>query len=111
MSDADYTAFLDKANQNTGGAAAQQEGTKYGTKSVNTAIPKVLEEVEEYFTSDADEPFEPVSLSYKGDEEISAGETVFFSHVVEARDGNGLLYGRNPRLGDEKLFPQGKLGR
>ena len=75
MSDADYASFLDKANQDTGGASAQQqEGSKgYGTKSVNTAVPKGLEQVEEYYVSEADEAFEPVALEYEGGS-LSAGE-------------------------------------
>jgi hypothetical protein len=75
MSDADYTAFLDKANQDTGSASAQQQQEKkgYGTKSVNTEVPEVLQNVQEYYVSDADEPFEPVSLAYDGEGEILAG--------------------------------------
>jgi hypothetical protein len=67
-SDADYAAFLDKANQDTGAAEAKSASQKqsYGTKSVNTAVPEVLEQVEEYYVSDADEPFEPVALKFEG---------------------------------------------
>ncbi|ORY18790.1 hypothetical protein BCR34DRAFT_473127 [Clohesyomyces aquaticus] len=73
-SDADYESFLDKANQDTGGASAQQSSKKlYSTKSVDTKVPKVLESVEEYYTSDADEPFEPVSLKFEG-KDVDADE-------------------------------------
>lgn len=70
MSDADYEAFLNKANANSneGKAQAQSESGGYGTKSVNTAVPQALKSVEATYTSDADEPFEPVALDYKGDE-------------------------------------------
>ena len=72
-SDADYTAFLDKANQDVAPAEQQDLSKKgYGTKSVNTSVPKVLESVEEYYVSDADEPFEPVALEFEG-ESVSAG--------------------------------------
>jgi hypothetical protein len=73
-SDADYASFLDKANQDTGAAQQQSSSNKksYGTKSVDTAVPQVLEQVEEYYVSDADEPFEPVALKYDGSS-ISAG--------------------------------------
>lgn len=67
MSDADYEAFLNKANQDTSGGEATVQAKSYGTKSVNTNVPKVLEEVQEYYVSDADEPFEPVALSFDGD--------------------------------------------
>jgi hypothetical protein len=68
MSDADYEAFLNKANSdpNEGKAQAQGQSEGYGTKSVNTAVPKELKSVEATYTSDADEPFEPVALSYQG---------------------------------------------
>ncbi|KAL5116051.1 hypothetical protein ACEQ8H_006063 [Pleosporales sp. CAS-2024a] len=67
-SDADYASFLDKANQDTGSAQQQSSSSKksYGTKSVDTAVPQALEKVEEYYVSDADEPFEPVALKYAG---------------------------------------------
>jgi hypothetical protein len=74
-SDADYASFLDKANQDTGAAEQQDASSKkksYSTKSVDTAVPKVLEQVEEYYVSDADEPFEPVALKFGGSE-LSAG--------------------------------------
>ncbi|KAF3048259.1 hypothetical protein E8E12_011540 [Didymella heteroderae] len=67
-SDADYAAFLDKANQDVAPAEQQNHSKKsYGTKSVNTSVPKALESVEEYYVSDADEPFEPVALEFEGD--------------------------------------------
>lgn len=72
-SDADYASFLDKANQATGSVEQQSTSKKsYGTKSVNTAVPKTLEQVEEYYISDADEPFEPVALQFDGSN-VSAG--------------------------------------
>ena len=72
-SDADYASFLDKANQDTGAVEQQSSSKKsYGTKSVNTVVPKALEQVEEYYTSDADEPFEPVALKFNGSS-VSAG--------------------------------------
>lgn len=67
-SDADYAAFLDKANEDVAPAEQQDLGKKgYGTKSVNVEVPKALESVEEYYVSDADEPFEPVALGFSGD--------------------------------------------
>jgi len=71
MSDEDYEAFLDKANQDTSGSGPASTTSapekKVGTKSVDTEVPKPLEAVEAYYTSDADEPFEPVSLQWKGE--------------------------------------------
>lgn len=73
-SDADYAAFLEKANQDVSPAEQQDLSKKaYGTKSVNTAVPELLESVEEYYVSDADEPFEPVALEFHRDK-ITAGE-------------------------------------
>jgi hypothetical protein len=74
-SDADYEAFLDKANKGSGEAkaTAQSKSKSVGTKAVNAAVPKGLEKVDEFFTSESDEPFEPVSLKYDGDKVPSAG--------------------------------------
>ncbi|KAF1835756.1 hypothetical protein BDW02DRAFT_567660 [Decorospora gaudefroyi] len=67
-SDADYASFLDKANQDVSAAESRDVSTKQklGTSSVNTGVPKALEQVEEYYVSDADEPFEPVALKFDG---------------------------------------------
>lgn len=64
-SDADYASFLDKANQDTGAGDVSAKSKSVKTKAVNAAVPKALEEVEEYYVSDADEPFEPVSLKWE----------------------------------------------
>jgi hypothetical protein len=77
-SDADYAAFLDKANQDAGSAQAHESSkTVYGTKSVDTAVPQALQNVEEYYVSDADEPFEPVALQY-GKAQIDAGKLMLY---------------------------------
>jgi len=81
-SDADYTSFLDKANQDTGAAEQQSTSKKsYGTRSVDTAVPEALERVQEYYTSDADELFEPVALKFEGGS-ISAGKLLISSISV-----------------------------
>jgi hypothetical protein len=72
-SDADYEAFLNKANQGSSDAKATSKSKSVGTKSVDTSVPKGLEKVDEFFTSESDEPFEPVSLKYDGDKVPSAG--------------------------------------
>jgi len=78
-SDADYAAFLDKANQDTGTASTQSKSKSVGIKAVNTDVPKSLSEIDEYLTSDSDEPFEPVSLKYTGDELPVAGKSMHCS--------------------------------
>jgi hypothetical protein len=72
MSDEDYEAFLNKANQDVSGATTQSKKS-VGVKSVDTEVPQDLEAIEEVFVSDADEPFEPVSLKYTGNSLPSAG--------------------------------------
>lgn len=73
-SDADYAAFLDKANQDTGSGDVKEASQKsYGTKSVNTAVPSGLKEVKEYYISESDEPFEPVALEFEGSS-VSSGK-------------------------------------
>lgn len=92
-SDADYATFLDKANQDTGSAEAQDASQKksYGTKSVNTAVPSALKQVEEYYVSDSDEPFEPVALEFQGNS-VSADDfrKLIGSDKVEEVTGTGF---------------------
>ncbi len=74
-SDADYASFLDKANQDTGASAAPSKGISTTAKASNTDIPQVLQEVEQYYVSEADEPFEPVSLKWDGNSLPSEGQS------------------------------------
>jgi hypothetical protein len=88
MSDDAYSKFLEGAND-TG--ATTQESKSYKTKSVNTNVPKALESVEEYYSSDADEPFEPVSLEFEGSD-ISAGKANSISvSIFSPSSSNPLL--------------------
>lgn len=61
-----YSNFLDKANQDTGASKAPAQSKTASTKAVNTDVPMTLKAVEQYYTSEADEPFEPVSLKWDG---------------------------------------------
>jgi len=74
-SDEDYSNFLDKVNQDTSTskASTQLKSKAVGTESLNTDVPKQLEGIEEYYISEADEPFEPVSLQWNEDELPSEG--------------------------------------
>lgn len=68
-SDEAYSSFLDQANQDTGASKAPAQKTsepKFTAKAVDTDIPATLQKVEQYYTSEADEPFEPVSLKWGG---------------------------------------------
>lgn len=73
-SDEDYASFLEKANQHTVSKRASTQSKTVKTKAVDTEIPPLLLDIEEYYTSDADEPFEPVSLRWEGDKLPSSGE-------------------------------------
>ncbi|KAJ4356095.1 uncharacterized protein N0V89_004123 [Didymosphaeria variabile] len=88
MSDADYEAFLNKANADTdeGTAQAKTQSEGYGTKSVNTAVPKALENVKETYTSESDEPFEAVALNYDGDAISSQQLKTLVSHSDEVEE-------------------------
>ena len=66
MSDDAYSSFLDKANQDTGASKASNQSKSVSTKAVNTEVPATLQKVEQYYVSEADEPFEPVSLKWGG---------------------------------------------
>lgn len=65
-SDEAYSSFLDQANQDTGASKASSEWNSLSTEATNTDVPPSLQKVERYYTSDADEPFEPVSLKWSG---------------------------------------------
>lgn len=67
-SDEAYSSFLDQANQDTGAsqAKASTESSSVGTKAIDTDVPATLQSIEQYYTSEADEPFEPVSLRWAG---------------------------------------------
>ncbi len=66
-SDDAYSSFLDQANQNTGATKSSPAAKTATTKAVDTEVPVELQSVEQYYTSEADEPFEPVSLQWDGD--------------------------------------------
>ncbi|PHH85539.1 hypothetical protein CDD83_278 [Cordyceps sp. RAO-2017] len=84
-SDEDYMAFLDKANKDAGeGDARAQQQQKPGRavfKAVDDegAVPQVLRDVaaKSVYTSEADEPFEAVSLKWDGDEDGLPDEVEF----------------------------------
>ena len=64
-SDEDYTAFLDKANADRQSAPTTQSKPATQQKTVNTQqLHPALQNIQQHtYTSDADEPFAPVSLS------------------------------------------------
>ncbi|KAK4166101.1 ribosomal protein L3 [Cladorrhinum sp. PSN259] len=67
MSDEDYMAFLNKANQNPSAEAAENSNKKppaFKTMEEGVEVPKALREAvkDEWYASDADEKFEAVGL-------------------------------------------------
>ncbi|KAF2222456.1 hypothetical protein BDZ85DRAFT_250364 [Elsinoe ampelina] len=63
--DEDYSAFLDKANQDTG--SNDKKDSKFAkVESINTDVPAHLKKIDATYTSDSDEPFEPVALKHNG---------------------------------------------
>lgn len=77
-SDDAYSSFLDQANQDTGASKVSSKSDTATTKAVNTEVPVGLQNVEQYYTSEADEPFEPVSLQWDGNNMPS--ESTFSGH-------------------------------
>jgi hypothetical protein len=98
-SDEDYSNFLDKVNQGTGDSkvSTQFKSKAVGTKSLSTDVPKHLEGIEEYYISEADEPFEPVSLQWNEDDLPSEGNEVSISKRMNADDSR--RYGQTSRQG------------
>ena len=73
MSDEAYTSFLDKANEDPSPSFAKEVHAMtadrfVSTKTVDTnqEVPTSLNNLEEYYASDTDEPFEPVVLNWNG---------------------------------------------
>ncbi|KAI9817059.1 MAG: hypothetical protein M1832_004777 [Thelocarpon impressellum] len=58
-SDDAYASFLDQANQDTGTGKASTRSGHAATKAVDTEVPAALRSVDQYYTSDTDEPMEP----------------------------------------------------
>ncbi|KAJ5375718.1 hypothetical protein N7517_007724 [Penicillium concentricum] len=68
-SDDSYMAFLNKANADSSGSQAPQQGAgtvKTETVHSSLSVPKPLQSVDAYYISDTDEPFEPVALKWDG---------------------------------------------
>lgn len=68
-SDEDYMAFLNKANQDTGSATAQSsEKPVLKAKDEGSEVPREIIDVcqQAVYVSEADEPFEEVSLRWDG---------------------------------------------
>lgn len=82
-SDEDYSAFLDKANEDTGASSKKKgggggvgEAVKGGftARTVNAGeVPRALRELDEVYVSEADEEFEGVSLGFAGEGKLDAG--------------------------------------
>ncbi|KAL8824239.1 MAG: hypothetical protein Q9191_005194 [Dirinaria sp. TL-2023a] len=73
-SDEAYSSFLDQANQDTGATKATTKPAPASTKTTDTDVPVSLQQVEQFYVSDADEPFEPVSLKWSGSNMPSENE-------------------------------------
>ncbi len=88
-SDQDYMAFLDKANNDADEAHANAAKTQSGARAQLKALdagqtaPKSIVDVckEAVYTSDADEPFEQVSLKYTGANGLP-DEGTFYSRLI-----------------------------
>ena len=89
-SDAEYGSFLDQANQDTGGGqTASTASKKVNLKTIDSAVPAPLKKIDAYYVSDADEPFEPVSLKWDGGDDVGKlDESSFYTlpepHMNEA---------------------------
>lgn len=84
-SDQEYANFLEKADQDTGASSSNEVKTSgfAQTKAVDSAVPTPLKDVDAFYQSDTDEPFEPVALKYGKQDSISQGQ-VMWREVVEA---------------------------
>jgi hypothetical protein len=87
-SDADYEAFLDKANQDVSGGGDQATTQSKQTKGIDVGsteeVSQHLSQVDAYMTSDSDEPFEQFSIKFDGDKLPSAGACCLLSGSLPA---------------------------
>lgn len=97
-SDADYSSFLDKANQDTGGTSKPAAPSKAATRAVNTDVPSVLRNVKVDYTSDVDEPFEPVALKWDKKSLPSEGEIQYSPQELEIWPRFMLLLTSKPQM-------------
>lgn len=69
-SDDAYMSFLDKANADLDSARAEHarraSAPRIETVDMNVRVPAALTSVDMYYTSETDEPFEPVTLRWDG---------------------------------------------
>jgi hypothetical protein len=71
-SDEEYQAFLDKANSDVSGANTSTSKPK---STANTSsVPAALQNIDAFYSTDSDEPFEPIALEYDGKKVPSAKE-------------------------------------
>lgn len=87
-SDQAYSAFLEQANQETDSSKDSNIVNTVSTKSVNTEVPIQLQNIEQYYTSEVDEPFEPVSLRWDGSELPSESENPHFTFYLGLYDNS-----------------------
>ncbi|OBR06128.1 hypothetical protein CH63R_10248 [Colletotrichum higginsianum IMI 349063] len=91
MSDADYAAFLDKANQDPNEGYAKPTGNKsneFKAQDQGVEVPKAIQDVlkqDKVYVSDADEPFVGVALAW---DEAGKGlpDEVEFAQLIEHPD-------------------------
>lgn len=74
MSDDAYSSFLDQANQDTGASKESSSAKPVSATTVDTDVPIILQKLDQYYVSEADEPFKPVSFKWKGESLPSEGE-------------------------------------
>ncbi|KAF2432095.1 hypothetical protein EJ08DRAFT_648461 [Tothia fuscella] len=99
-SDEDYSSFLDKSNEDpSGGGKVSTQTKNLTTKSVDTEVPSALGKVDEFYTSEADEPFEPVSLKWDGDD------------LPSAQDFGDLIGKKAESISQKDFDPQGSYGK
>lgn len=77
-SDDAYSSFLDQANQDTGNSEASAQSSQ-PAQTVNADVPRLIQNIDQYYTSESDEPFQPVSLKWDGKEVPSESTPCLYS--------------------------------
>ncbi|KAI9653203.1 MAG: hypothetical protein M1831_006161 [Alyxoria varia] len=103
---ADYGAFLDKAaaDKDAGTSSSQQKASAQSADTLTTAsVPCALHGVKATYTSDADEPFEPVSIAHSSGKDLTAEDVAGFAGVSKSSV-------QHLKKGWSEFDPQGSYG-
>lgn len=103
--DQSYNAFLTRVNQDPSANSSQEQSTSQAKSKLDpttpqtSAVPVSLQNLDATYTSDSDEPFEPIVMDYAGHE---LPDVTQFSKCLKKKQGDVEA------LEEEDFDPQGQ---